>query len=126
MARTAMTFGVLLTLLGLVAYLGTGRESVTALIPAFFGLPILLLGWLGRAERRRKHALHAAAVLAALGLAGSARGLPQAWQLIAGGDVARPLAVIIQALMALICLIFLVLAVRSFVAARRARTAPRA
>lgn len=125
MVRTAMTVGVLLTLLGLVAYLGTGRESVTALIPAFFGLPILLLGWLGRAEARRKHAMHAAAVLAVLGLAGSARGLPQAWQLIAGGDVARPLAAVIQALMALICLIFVVLAVRSFVAARRARTAPR-
>ena len=123
MARTAMTFGVLLILLGLIAYLGTGQESVTALIPAFFGVPLLLLGWLARTESRRKHALHAAAVLAALGLAGSVRGLPQAWQLMAGDEVARPVAVVVQAVMALLCLIFVVLAVRSFVAARRARSA---
>ena len=122
MARTAMTAGVLLILLGLLAYFGTGRESVTALIPAFFGLPILLLGWLGRAETRRKHALHAASVLAALGLAGSARGLPQAWKLIAGDAVGRPMAAVSQAIMALICLIFLVLAVRSFVAATGPRS----
>jgi uncharacterized membrane protein len=123
MARTAMTFGVLLILLGLIAYLGTGQESVTALIPAFLGVPLLLLGWLGRTESRRKHALHAAAVLAALGLAGSVRGLPQAWQLMSGDEVARPVAVVVQAVMALLCLIFVVLAVRSFVAARRARSA---
>ncbi|MBD3220566.1 hypothetical protein GF314_04940 [bacterium] len=123
MARTAMIFGVLLILLGLLAYLGTGRDSATALIPAFFGLPLLLLGWLGRAESRRKHALHAAAVLAALGLAGSARGVPQAWQVLAGDEVARPMAAVVQAVMALLCLIFVVLAVRSFVAARRARSA---
>ena len=123
MARTAMTFGVLLILLGLIAYLGTGQESVTALIPAFFGVPLLLLGWLARTESRRKHALHAAAVLAALGLAGSVRGLPQAWQLMSGDEVARPVAVVVQAVMALLCLIFVVLAVRSFVAARRARSA---
>ena len=123
MARTAMTFGVLLILLGLIAYLGTGQESVTALIPAFFGVPLLLLGWLARTESRRKHALHAAAVLAALGLAGSVRGLPQAWQLMSGDAVARPVAVVVQAVMALLCLIFVVLAVRSFVAARRARSA---
>jgi uncharacterized membrane protein len=123
MARTAMIFGVLLILLGLLAYLGTGRDSATALIPAFFGLPLLLLGWLGRAGSRRKHALHAAAVLAALGLAGSARGVPQAWQVLAGDEVARPMAAVVQAVMALLCLIFVVLAVRSFVAARRARSA---
>jgi len=44
MPKTTLLFGVSLVVLGLGAYLVTGRESVTALIPAFFGLPVVGLG----------------------------------------------------------------------------------
>ena len=37
MPSTTRTVGIVLILLGLVSYFGTGRISVTALIPAFFG-----------------------------------------------------------------------------------------
>ncbi|MEW6074658.1 MAG: hypothetical protein AB1726_18950 [Planctomycetota bacterium] len=121
MARISIVLGIVLSLLGAGGYLGTGRESVTALIPAFFGIPLVLLGWAGLAERRLKAAMHLATVLALLGLLGSARGLPGAWRLLAGGQVARPAAALAQTAMALLCALFLVLAVRSFVAARRAR-----
>lgn len=123
MARVAIVCGAVLVLLGLGGYFGTGTRSVTALIPAFFGLPLAILGLIGRAEQRRRHALHAATVLALLGLLGTVRGLPQFGQLITGGEVARPAATIAQAVMAVVCLVFLVLAVRSFVEARRNRAA---
>jgi len=121
MAKTCIAFGLLLCLLGLGGYVGTGRESVTALIPAFFGLPLALLGALALEERRRKLTMHVAVVLAVLGLAGSARGLPGFWTYVTGGDVERPIAVLAQTAMAVLCALFVTLAVRSFIAARCAQ-----
>jgi hypothetical protein len=112
-----------LVALGLVAYVASGGASITALIPTFFGLPLAILGFVGKAENRRKHAMHAAAALAVLGFLGSARGVPATMTLATGGEVARPAAAVVQTVMALVCLVFVVLAVRSFVAARRARDA---
>ena len=48
-----------------------GGISVTALIPAFFGLPLVVLGFLARSESIRRHAMHAAAALALVGWAGA-------------------------------------------------------
>ena len=121
MATVSIGFGLALTVLGAGAYLGTGAQSVTALIPSFFGLPVVVLGILARDGRRLKMTMHAAAVLALLGLLGSARGVPGALALVGGGQVARPEAVVVQAIMAALCAAFLVLALRSFVLARRAR-----
>jgi len=120
-ANTAIGFGLTLVVLGVVGYVASGGASITALIPAFFGLPLAGLGWLARNDRYRKHAMHGAAAIALLGLLGTARGLVGLGTLLAGGTVARPAAVIVQAAMAAICGIFLALAVKSFVAARRAR-----
>jgi len=122
MANATVALGVVLTLLGLGAYFGTGGKSVTALIPTFIGLPIAVLGVIGRDARRRKAAIHAAVVLALLGFLGSARGVPGAIALASGKEVARPTAVIVQTAMAVLCAIFLLLAVKSFLDARRNRS----
>ena len=122
MPAATLGLGVLLILLGLVAFFASGQESVTALIPTFFGLPLLILGLLARArEGWRKHAMHAAAAIALLGLLGTITGIPKLLTLLGGGEVARPTAAVVQSVMALLCAIFVVLAVRSFIAARRAR-----
>jgi hypothetical protein len=121
MAKVAVWVGIVLVVLGVGAYFGTGRTSVTALIPAFFGAPLAGLGVLAGDERRRRTAMHLAAALSLLGLLGSARGIPQALSLASGGAVERPAAAVVQSLMAVLCALFLGLAVRSFVAARRAR-----
>lgn len=123
MARVSIVLGIVLILLGLGGYFGTDRESVTALIPAFFGVPFFLLGLFGLREERLKLTMHIAVVLALLGLVGSARGLPGAWTLISGGEVERPMAVWVQTAMALLCAVFMVLAVKSFIDVRRARAA---
>ena len=47
-------FGVLLILLGVGSYIGTGMTSLTALIPAFFGVAYLYLGLHGTPRARAK------------------------------------------------------------------------
>lgn len=119
MPRVAMLFGVIFIILGLVAYFGISSESITALIPAFLGLPMLILGWVAQNEKYLKHAMHGAAVLALLGFGGTVGGLIKFFRMIGGEQFERGSAITVQAIMALLCLIFLVFAVRSFIYARR-------
>ena len=51
MTATTRLVGLVLAVLGVVSYLGTGRTSSTALIPAFFGVAFLLLACVARNER---------------------------------------------------------------------------
>lgn len=123
MSRYAILFSLLLILLGLGSYFGTGQTSITALIPAFFGLPLLLTGLLGLRESLRQHAMHVAVMLALLGLLGTVGGIPKLVTLLGGGAVERPAAAVVQTLMAVLCAIFVGLCVHSFISARRRRTA---
>ena len=123
MARTTIFFGIVLVLLGSISYFVTARVSVTALIPAFFGIVFLGVGMVMRDEARARHAGHAAATLALLGLIGSARGISPLITLIQGGEVERPAATVAQSLMALGCLVYIGLGVKSFLDARKARAA---
>lgn len=122
MTRITILIGVLLLLLGLGVYAATGMKSVTALIPAFFGLPLLVLGLLALRDAWRKHAMHAAALVALLGFLGA---LARPLQLVVSG---RPLVVsaplVSQFLMAILCGLLVVLAVKSFIDARRRRPEP--
>src|ERR671911_619556 len=43
-ARLTVAFGAALILIGVITYFATGQQSVTALIPAFIGGPVLLAG----------------------------------------------------------------------------------
>ena len=113
-------YGVSLTVLGLVFYIGTGQGSPTALIPAVLGMLVLLLGVLCGISRYRKHGMHAVTGLAVLGFLGGAPGGMKILQLLAGGEVARPYAALEQALLVLLSLAFFVRSVMSFVMARRA------
>lgn len=120
MASTTIMFGALLTLLGVTGYFLTGTSSVTALIPAFFGLILLVLGFLARSETVRKHAMHAAAAVALVGCAGAL------FSLVRTPIGLRPAtAVFSQAAMVVLTAIFVVLCVKSFKDARRARAAKR-
>lgn len=123
MPRHTIFVGVLLIVLGVGAYAVSGFESPTAALPAVLGVPVTVLGRLGAEERRRRAAMHAAAVLTFLGAVGGLQGVVQLPGLLTGGDVERPLAVAVQSGMTAICAVHVLLAVRSFRGARRARTA---
>jgi hypothetical protein len=111
--------------MGVGGYFGSGATSVTALIPAFFGIPLALLGFLARSEnpKMRMHTMHGAALVGVIGaLGGLGMGLPKIGSLI-DGTAERPLAVSMQIAMGVVCAIFVALCVRSFIAVRRARKA---
>jgi len=117
MAPIAIVFGILLTILGGGMYVYTEMNSITALIPAFFGVPLIVLGFIARNEKFRMHAMHVAALLGLVGFA-----MP-AYMVVAGLVRGQDfnLAKGEQAAMAVLCLIFLVLCVKSFIEARIAR-----
>ena len=121
MPTVSIACGTLLILIGLVGYLygmTTGHASPTALIPAAFGLVLLILGFVARSnEGLRKHLMHAAVIIGLLGF------LIPAWRLLSKlSEVTLSAAFLSQLSMAVVCLVFVILAVRSFIAARRNRT----
>jgi uncharacterized membrane protein len=124
MPRVTVVFGALLSIVGVGFFAGTGARAVTALIPVFLGVPLIAAGLVARREGLRRHAMHAAALLGTLGLLGTLRGAFRLPSLLAGAAVARPAAVVEQAVTALLCLVFVGLCIRSFVNARRARGKP--
>lgn len=123
MPQITLALGSLLTLIGVGFYFGTGATSVTALIPAFLGIPMAIAGLLALCEGWRKHAMHVAVLLALAGFVGSARGLLQLPAFLTGAELARPAAVVAQSVTALLCLVFVGLAVNSFIQARRSERA---
>lgn len=117
MPGAAIWFGRLLILLGAIGYgygLTAGNASVTALIPAAFGVVLMLLGHIASArEDLRKHLMHAAVLVALIGFFASASRL-----VMKANEFTVSAASLSQIAMALICLAFVILAVKSFAAAR--------
>jgi hypothetical protein len=109
--------GFLLILLGIVGYVGTGMASFTALIPALAGALFLILAMVARSPQARKHVMHAAVALALVLVLGV---VPRIMAAINAGDATRP-AVLAQIAMAVILLVYVLLGVKSFIDARRAR-----
>jgi len=123
MAKITMVCGMLLLIEGIVCFLGwkqlgAAKASVTALIPAFVGVPLMLLGWLALAKPNlRMHLMHASVTLGLLGFLAAAGRVTMV--LLKGGyfGVGATASVI----MAIVCGVYVALSVRSFIAARRAR-----
>ena len=121
MPTTTIVTGVLLIVLGLVGFIGTGSEHYTALIPAGFGIALAICGFLAKAPERRKLFMHIAVTLGLLGFLGTVMGIVKVVRMAAGETIPRPEAAESQAVMAFISLIFVGLCVNSFIKARRAR-----
>ena len=119
MPQTTIGLGIFLIVLGLIAFFVTGMQSVTALIPTFFGIFFLILGLLARKESSRKIAMHIAMVIGLLGLIGTFPGLIKLFPLLTGADVPRPAAVITQTIMAILCIFYLVSGIKSFIDTRK-------
>ena len=88
--------------------------SLTALIPAAFGIVIAGVGAIAAAKPDlRKHLMHVAVIVGLLGFL-----IPAIRLLMKIGQLTMSAAVVSQLAMALVCLVFVILAVRSFIAAR--------
>jgi hypothetical protein len=117
MPSTTRLVGIVLMVIGIASYWLTGRTSVTALIPAFFGIVFVGLAYLARNEAARRHAMHAAVAIALLGVLGT---LGRAVPAVLAGQLTRP-AVMAQIVTGLVLAYYVFLGVQSFRAARRAR-----
>ncbi|MFO7779392.1 MAG: hypothetical protein R6V28_13675 [Nitriliruptoraceae bacterium] len=116
--QTRLT-GAVLIVIGVVGYAVTGGASLTALLPTVLGIPILGLGMWAGDQARRRTAIHAALVLALLGFLGTLMNVAQLPAVLSGGEVARPTAVVVSSITAVVCAIYLAVGVRSFLSARR-------
>jgi uncharacterized membrane protein (UPF0136 family) len=103
MGAATIGLGLALIALGIIAYLASAQESVTALIPAFFGAAMAICG--GIALRRRKPGVGAAMVVAALGLVGALSRIVPA--LMRGEGFVLTLATGVQFAMAILMGVFL-------------------
>ena len=117
MALTSIYCGGLLIIIAIAGYLygiSVGHASLTALIPAAFGLALIILGMIGKArENLRKHVMHVAILIALVGCV-----IP-AVRVLRMSEFALNAALVAQLAMSLVCLAFVVLSVRSFINARR-------
>ncbi len=121
MPRIIFVFSAIFIALGVGSYLGTDSQSWTALIPAIFGILLALAG--GFSLKSLKHGGHVAALLGVLGFLFTAKSLVKLPALFAGAPVGRPVAVSVQAIMAILCIVFVALCVKSFIDARRGKKA---
>jgi hypothetical protein len=122
MARVTLIFAVLLIALGLIGFLGTGSLHPTALIPTWFGVALGIGGLLAisPSESRRKLFMHINVTIGLLGFLGAAveavRGYVHA---VSAGLAPDMIALASKLTMSGLLLIYVLLCVRSFIAARR-------
>lgn len=121
MHLAAIAFGAALLALGVWGYTTAQTTSPTALIPAAFGVVLVICGVFARHPEKRKTFMHVAAAVGLVGFLGGLPGLFKFGYVVTGAPVDRPHAVISQSIMAILCLVFTWLCVRSFMNARRSR-----
>ncbi len=123
MSRITFYFGLILIFIGVYFFNSTGATHPTSLIPAWFGLALVLFGALANSKDpgKRKLYMHIAVTIGLLGFLFP--GFMSIKDLVKSHadqtPLAHPAAVHEQLLMAVLCLIFVALCVRSFIAARR-------
>lgn len=123
MAKTTIGLSAVLILLGILGFVSTGSQHPTALIPAIVGLILAILGFFALTDNAKKRMLymHIAVTIGLLGFLGTAWSIVNYIEMIRGRHFPYPAAVEEKAAMALVLLLFVLLSVRSFIAARRER-----
>lgn len=116
-AGLGLRIGIGLVLLGVGAFVGTGSESVTALIPAVMGAVLIGCGVAGPSPERRRSADYAALVVSGVGAVGCTMNVAQFNELISG-TAERPVAVAVSSVMFLVLVTFVVIGIVSFREAR--------
>jgi hypothetical protein len=117
--RIAILNGAILTAWGAISYFMQSADppSITALIPAFMGFPMLTLGMLSEKNaKNRHHYMHASMALALVMTIGGAR-------IVTGYSDMSTLAIISHLLLLQVGISFIIVGVKSFRHARLQREA---
>jgi hypothetical protein len=113
----AMVCGGILILSGIISYLISDTGSLTALIPSFFGIPLLIMGFLSnRNEANKHHYMHAAMVFALVSVLGGMR-IFSIW------SDASNLTLLSHVILIIVGTIFMVAGILSFRHTRKSREA---
>lgn len=111
----AMVCGGVLILSGIISYLISDTGSLTALIPSFFGIPLLIMGFLSnRNEANKHHYMHAAMVFALVSVLGGMR-IFSIW------SDASDLTLLSHVILIIVGTIFMVAGILSFRHTRKSR-----
>ena len=123
MAKTTICLGIVLILLGILGFVSTGSHAPTALIPTVVGLILSILGFFALTDDVKKRMLymHIAVTIGLLGFLGTAWSIVNYIEMLRGRQFPHPVAVEEKAAMAAVLLLFVLLSVQSFIAARRTR-----
>lgn len=124
MAKLTMVVALILIVLGIAVFVATGSHAPTALIPTYFGILLGILGLLANTpnSKRRMLFMHIAVTVGLIGFIFPGwRGIGDLITQMHGQIVLRPAAMKEELAMAGICLVYVLLCVRSFIAARRNR-----
>ena len=121
MVKVTLVFAVLLIALGLAGYLGTGSLHSTALIPAWIGIALGFSGLLAISphESRRKLFMHINVTIGLVGLLGGAIEVVRSYVHANFVDDSALIAMASKLALTTLMLIYVLLCVRSFRAARR-------
>ncbi len=114
MVWTSAFFGVLLVVLGVLGYFVANEQFWPTAVPGALGLALIVAGLVGLKQSFRKNAMHAAVLVAVLGLVATARSLKELVERV----LDRP-DLIVESSVAILCAVFVWLAIKSFFDARR-------
>ena len=124
MPSTSIAFGTILILIGILGAVAgqlNGRYSNTALIPAAFGVLMAACGFIAwKMPNLRKHLMHGALLVALLGVIGTLFS-PGIRNFLTTGHVGDSTSFVAQVSMGAVCVLFLILGIKSFIDARRNR-----
>jgi hypothetical protein len=121
-AKVTIFFGALLIILGYAGWVLTGSVHPTALIPSYFGLPLVVFGFLAKSpiESRRKLFMHINVTVGLLGFLGAVgSALHEYGHARSLGIDVDMKALTCQLIMAGLMFIYVNMCVRSFIAARQ-------
>jgi hypothetical protein len=122
MAKVTLVFAVLLVALGLVGFFGTGSQHPTALIPLWIGVLLGIFGALAisPSESRRKIFMHINVTIGTLAFVAT---IVEIIRTIISGKPLLWAAMASKIALGILLLAYVAVCVRSFIAARRGRTA---
>ena len=125
MAKLTIALGVVLILVAVLGFVTTGSSHPNALIPGGVGLLFILFGALANSQDPRKRMLwmHIAVTVALVMFLFTIKADIDVIRLSHGASFPHPIAIEEKAATSLLCLLFVLLCIRSFIAARRQRIA---
>ena len=119
MAQTTVGFGIFLLVLGIIGFSIKEMQTITSLLPSFFGLAFLILGIIAQRESLNKIALFLAMVVGLVGLILTSSELFNLFLLLTGTEVALTAAIITHPMMDILCIYYLGSGINSYIDARK-------